>query len=216
MTNGALTCRGHFTAERRERRRPAEASPLCQTRRWTRLFRKFTVAARERQAATRGAAPLAPRPPLDAEDLGHSPSALSRLLRGVASRDQPQERPCFASVPRRWTRLFLGVGHGSLPFAATAQGPTGRLRRGSASLRLYLGVDPWACGSPVAPFGKGGVSLVLVEAVASREPHRRQVRRGSPGRLSRFLGIEPASQKYEAPPACSPHHERRAYAYRKT
>ena len=72
-TGRALPCRGRFNAARRERRRPAEASPLCETRRWTRLFRKFTVAARERQAATRGPAPLAPRPPLDAADLGHSP-----------------------------------------------------------------------------------------------------------------------------------------------
>ena len=94
--------------------------------------------------------------------------------------------------------------------------PTGRLRRGFASLRLCLGADPWACGSHVAPSGEGGVSLVHVEAVASREPHRRQVRWDSPRRLSRFWGIEPASQKCEAPPAWSPHHERRAYAYRTT
>ena len=40
---------------RRERRRPAEASPLCQVRVWTTLFGKFTVGAWERQAPTRGA-----------------------------------------------------------------------------------------------------------------------------------------------------------------
>ena len=51
------------------------------------------------------------------------PAALSRLWRGVASRDQPPEEPSFFdSVFRHWTRLeFLGVGHGSLPCAATAQ-----------------------------------------------------------------------------------------------
>ncbi len=51
------------------------------------------------------------------------PAALSRLWRGVASRDQPPEAPSFVdSVFRRWTQLeFLGVGHGSLLFAATAQ-----------------------------------------------------------------------------------------------
>ena len=42
-------------AGRRERRRQAEASPLCQVRVWTTLFGKFTVAAWERQAPTRGA-----------------------------------------------------------------------------------------------------------------------------------------------------------------
>ena len=51
------------------------------------------------------------------------PAALSRLRRGVASRDQPPEAPSFGdSGCRRWTPLaFLGVGHGSLLFAATAQ-----------------------------------------------------------------------------------------------
>ena len=42
-------------AGRRERRHPAEASPLCQVRVWTTLFGPFTVAAWERQAPTRGA-----------------------------------------------------------------------------------------------------------------------------------------------------------------
>ena len=41
-------------AGRRERRRPAEAAPLCETHRWTRLFRKFTGEAWERQAPPRG------------------------------------------------------------------------------------------------------------------------------------------------------------------
>ena len=49
-------------AGRRERRRPAEASPLCQVRVWTTLFGKFTVGAWERQAPTRGA-PSGTRPP---------------------------------------------------------------------------------------------------------------------------------------------------------
>ena len=42
------------------------------------------------------------------------PAARSRLLRGVASRDQPQGNPPWHSGSRRWTRLRLGVGHGSL------------------------------------------------------------------------------------------------------
>ncbi len=71
----------------------------------------------------RGVPPLAPRRPLDAGDVGHSPAALSRLGRGVVSRDQPPEAPSFVDSDfRRWTRLeFLGVGHGSLPWPVTAQ-----------------------------------------------------------------------------------------------
>ena len=42
------------------------------------------------------------------------PVARSRLLRGVASRDQPQGNPPSHSGSRRCTRLSLGVGHGSL------------------------------------------------------------------------------------------------------
>ncbi len=49
------------------------------------------------------------------------PAALSRLLRGVASRDQPPERLRFAPPPAAGRGLFPGVGHGSLPCAATAQ-----------------------------------------------------------------------------------------------
>ena len=149
---------------------------------------------------------LGPFTPLRCLGFCEGSQAVTNPWRGCASLHLP---PLDAALPQG-----LVTAHSRSP--RQRKGPTGRLRRGSASLRLYLGVDPWACGSQVAPFGKGGVSLVLVEAVASREPHRRQVRRGSPGRLSRFLGIEPASQKCEAPPACSPHHERRAYAYRKT
>ena len=49
------------------------------------------------------------------------PAALSRLLRGVASRDQPLERLRCASPPAAGRGLVPGVGHGSLPCAATAQ-----------------------------------------------------------------------------------------------
>lgn len=42
------------------------------------------------------------------------PAARSRLLRGVASRDHPQGNLRFHSGSRRWTRLSLGGGHGSL------------------------------------------------------------------------------------------------------
>ena len=123
LTGGALKCRRHFNAERRERRRPAEASPLCQTRRWTRLFRKFTVAARERQAATRGARLWLLARRWTRRTWAIHPPALSRLLRGVASRDQPPERLRFAPPPAAGRGLIPGVGHGSLPFAATAQQP---------------------------------------------------------------------------------------------
>ena len=49
------------------------------------------------------------------------PAALSRLLRGVASRDQPLERLRFAPPPAAGRGLVPGVGHGSLPYAVTAQ-----------------------------------------------------------------------------------------------
>ena len=105
-------------AGRRERRRPAEAPPLCETRRWTRLLRKFTGGAWERQAPPRGA-PSGTTPPAErGRTWAIHPAALSRLLRGVASRDQPQERPRYHSVPRRWTRLeFLGLvtAHSRVP-----------------------------------------------------------------------------------------------------
>ena len=95
-------------ASTRQDYRPGYADQQAQTRRWTRLFGKFTVGAWERQAPPRGAVPLA-----------HLPAE----------------------------------------------------RRG---------------GGPFTPL-RGPV-----EAVASREPHRRQVRWGAPRRLSRFWGIEPA------------------------
>ena len=49
------------------------------------------------------------------------PAALSRLLRGVASRDQPLERLRCAPPPAAGRGLVPGVGHGPLPCAATAQ-----------------------------------------------------------------------------------------------
>ncbi len=54
-TDRVVRCPRPVMAGRRERRRPAEAAPLCETRRWTRLFRKFTSGAWERQAPPRGA-----------------------------------------------------------------------------------------------------------------------------------------------------------------
>lgn len=61
-TDRVVRCPRPVMAGRRERRRPAEATPLCETRRWTRLLRKFTGGAWERQAPPRGA-PSGATPP---------------------------------------------------------------------------------------------------------------------------------------------------------
>ncbi len=62
LTGRVVRCPRPVMAGRRERRRPDEATPLCETRRWTRLFRKFTGGAWERQAPPRGA-PSGTTPP---------------------------------------------------------------------------------------------------------------------------------------------------------
>ena len=132
LTGGALKCRRHFNAERRERRRPAEASPLCQTRRWTRLFRKFTVAARERQAATRGARLWLLARRWTRRTWAIHPPALSRLLRGVASRDQP--------VRHRWGLASRRLCRGAEPLVFRSHvAPSGE----GGSLLVHVGsVDP--------------------------------------------------------------------------
>ena len=66
------------------------------------------------------------------------------------------------------------------------------LRWGSASRRLCLGADSLVCRSPVTSSWADGVGLVHVDSVDSREPHRPPVRWGSPGRLTRFVGIASA------------------------
>ena len=138
------------------------------------------------------------------------PAALSRLLRGVASRDQPQGNPPYHAGSRRWTRLSLGVGHGLLflrtllPISRTffdaffrtfsarfasrdsaADQPV-RHRWGLASRRLRLGAESLVFRSPVTPAGAGGTGLVPVASGDRREPHRRPGRWGSPCRLPRF------------------------------
>ena len=104
------------------------------------------------------------------------PAALSRLLRGVASRDQPPGNPLGS---RRWTRLsprgwsrLTPVGRDS----AAAQ-PV-RPRWGSSSRRLCLGTDPLVFRSPGTSSGVEGVGLVPVASVDAREPHRQQIRWG--------------------------------------
>ena len=117
-TDRVMRCPRPVTAGRRERRRPAEASPLGQLRVWTTLFGPFTGGAWERQAPPRGAPSGATPPAGRGRTWAIHPAALSRLLRGVASRDQPQERPRLHSVSRRWTRLgFLGLvtAHSRVP-----------------------------------------------------------------------------------------------------
>ena len=192
-------------AGRRERRRPAEAAPLCATRRWTRLFRKFTGGAWERQAPPRGAPSGATPPAGRGRTWAIHPAALSRLLRGVASRDQPQEEPRFHSVPRRWTRLGPWGWSRLTPVCRdSAANQAERRRWDSASLRLGLGADPLVVRSPGPSSGAEGVGLVPVEAGASREPHRRPGRWGAPGRLPRFLGLEAAPGGRVVPPRPAP------------
>ena len=120
-TDRVVRCPRPVMAGRRERRRPAEATPLGQLRVWTTLFGPFTGGAWERQAPPRGAPSGTTPPRWTRRTWAIHPAALSRLLRGVASRDQPPERLRFAPPPAAGRGLFPGVGHGSLPCAATAQ-----------------------------------------------------------------------------------------------
>ncbi len=115
------------------------------------------------------------------------PAALSRLLRGVASRDQPPERLRFAPPPAAgrglnswgWSRLTPARRD-----SAAAQ-PV-RRRWGSPSRRLGLGAEPLVFRSPVTSSGAGGAGLIHVGSRDPREPHRRPVRWGDPVRLTRF------------------------------
>ena len=82
------------------------------------------------------------------------PAALSRLLRGVASRDQPQGNP---SGSRRWTRLSPGVGHGSLPCAVTAQQTNQSGVAGASPLfGSTWGSRRWSSGRPSPRLGPRG------------------------------------------------------------
>ena len=115
------------------------------------------------------------------------PAALSRLVRGVASRDHPPERLCIRTPSRRWTRLASRGWSRLTPVRRdSAADPPVRHRWGSASRRLCLGTDPWVFRSPVTSSGAEGVGLVPVGSGDPREPHRQPVRWGSPDRLTRF------------------------------
>ncbi len=115
------------------------------------------------------------------------PAALSRLLRGVASRDQPPERLCIRTPSRRCTRLSSRGWSRLTPVRRdSAAAPPVRRRWGSASRRLCRGAVPWVFRSQVAPSREGGSLFVHVASGDPREPHRRPVRWGSPGRLTRL------------------------------
>ena len=84
------------------------------------------------------------------------PAALSRLGREVVRRDQPPEEPSFLdSASRRWTRLeSLGVGHGSLPLAATAQQTNqGGIAGAQPPFGSAWGQTRWSFGRPSPRLG---------------------------------------------------------------
>ena len=115
------------------------------------------------------------------------PAALSRLWRGVASRDQPPEKLCIRPASRRCTRLASRGWSRLTPVCRdSAAAQPVRRRWDSASRRLCLGTDPWVFRSQVAPSGEGGSLLVPVRSGDRREPHRRPGRGGGPCRLPRF------------------------------
>ena len=154
LTGRVVKCPRPVLAGRRERRRPAEATPLCATRRWTRLLRKFTGGAWERQAPPRGAPSGATPPAGRGRTWAIHPATLSRLLRGVASRDQPLERLRYAPPPAAGRGLVPGVGHGSLPCAATAQQTKQRGVAGTPPpFGSASGPSRWFSGRPLPRLG---------------------------------------------------------------
>lgn len=86
-------------AGRRERRHPAEASPLGQVRVWTTLFGPFTVGVWERQAPTRGA-PSGARCPAGRGGPGpFTPLRCPGLDEGSSAVTNPQKSPRFVTRP---------------------------------------------------------------------------------------------------------------------
>ena len=190
---GRVTGPCPVTAGRRERRRPAEALPLGQLRVCTTLFGPFTVAAWERQAPTKGDPLWHQAPRWTRRTWAIHPAALSRLWRGVASRDQPPERLRFAPTSRRCTRLSSRGWSRLTPVHrdSAADQPV-RRRWGSASRRLCRGAEPLVFRSPVTSSGADGVGLVPVGSREPREPHRPPIRWGGSACLTRFWGIASA------------------------
>ena len=193
---------------RRSRARPASeagrapgAPPPCRgVRLWAKCAfgQRFLAHSPSRPGSARprpGVPPLAPGAPLDAADRGpFTPLRCPGCRRGVASRDQPPESALrlldlppldAACISRGWSRLAPARRD------SAADQPV-RHRWGSASRRLCLGTNPLVFRSSVTPSGDDGAGLVHVASVDPREPHRRPVRWGAPGRLTRFLGIESA------------------------
>jgi len=110
-------------AGHRERRHPAEAAPLGQLRVWTTLFGPFTVAAWERQAPPRGN-PSGSMPPTGRGGSGpFTPLRCPGCCDGSPAVTNPRRDCAFAHPPAAARGLPPGVGHGSRPWAATAQQP---------------------------------------------------------------------------------------------
>lgn len=104
-----------------------------------------------------GVPPLAPDPPLDAGRPGpFTPLRCPGFGEGSQAVTNPQKEPSFFnSASRRCTRLeFLGVGHGSLPWAATAQQPNqDGIAGAQPSFGSAWGQSRWSCGRPSPRLG---------------------------------------------------------------
>ena len=166
-------------AGRRERRRPDEAAPLCETRRWTRLLRKFTGEAWERQASPRGA-PSGATPPAGRGGPGpFTPLRCPGFCEGSQAVTNPRRNLVFTWFPAAGRGLNSWGWSRLTPVCRdSAANQAGKRRWGSASLRLGLGVDPLVFRSPVTSFWAEGAGLVPVESGDAREPHRPQIRWG--------------------------------------
>ena len=132
-----------------------------------------------------GGTPLAPRPTRwTRRTWAIHPAARSRLLRGVASRDHPQGNPHYHSGPRRWTRLSLGGGHGSLLLHTLA--PSFPHSRGACCGTFF---DVFARAGTAQPTNPGGVAGARPPVASAWGPSR-----WSSGRPSHPLGrVAPGS-----------------------
>ena len=122
LVAGRMTGPCPVTAGRRERRHPAEAAPRGPTARLDNAFWPHSPSGPGSARPRLGGCPSGCTPPAGRGGPGpFTPLRCPGCWRGVASRDQPPENPPVHSGSRRWTLLSPGVGHGSLPCAATAQ-----------------------------------------------------------------------------------------------